>query len=313
MVSRRCVAVFALTVFAVAATAVLSEDNNVANERGPKGLCMVINAAGQPDSANKTCQACQLQCLSLSASMCAAMTFEEDTVNRTDVSAFRCGEEGRYSIDLCAPTAANGDSLEGSLRTCRECTDRCKSFGSTCATAVWAGEAIPFAELDTFPCPPGPSPIIPSPTIPPSPYVPPSPMPTSPPVPSPKAPSPVPLAFSSPLPRPVNCSEPVDSGLCNAFEPRFFYNATSGMCEYFVWGGCGGNSNRFNTIQRCDRVCADPEMPTCRSMCTLEYDPVCSKATQETYGNLCAAKCAGFGNPNSHTKGECPPAPGPAP
>ena len=35
---------------------------------------------------------------------------------------------------------------------------------------------------------------------------------------------------------------------------RFFYNAATGECEEFVFGGCGGNDNKFDTKEKCQEV-----------------------------------------------------------
>mmetsp|Transcript_18435 Transcript_18435/g.44039 ORF Transcript_18435/g.44039 Transcript_18435/m.44039 type:complete len:125 (-) Transcript_18435:19-393(-) len=44
-------------------------------------------------------------------------------------------------------------------------------------------------------------------------------------------------------------------GFCRAAYPRYFYNATSGCCEFFIYGGCGGNNNNFETVEECRATC----------------------------------------------------------
>ena len=51
------------------------------------------------------------------------------------------------------------------------------------------------------------------------------------------------------------CSQEPDPGPCDGAFPRFFHNATSGRCEEFVYGGCEGNDNRFNTQEECEQTC----------------------------------------------------------
>lgn len=59
----------------------------------------------------------------------------------------------------------------------------------------------------------------------------------------------------SPAPQPDPCTlEPV-SGFCKAYMPRYFYNSTSGNCERFIYGGCGGNDNRFSNYIGCMEQC----------------------------------------------------------
>ena len=36
---------------------------------------------------------------------------------------------------------------------------------------------------------------------------------------------------------------------------QYFYNPVTKECERFVYGGCGGNGNRFSTKDSCDWVC----------------------------------------------------------
>ncbi|XP_061190042.1 actinia tenebrosa protease inhibitors-like [Saccostrea echinata] len=45
------------------------------------------------------------------------------------------------------------------------------------------------------------------------------------------------------------------SGNCLGFFPSWTYNSNTGRCQEFVYGGCGGNRNRFNTLMECRRVC----------------------------------------------------------
>uniref|UniRef100_A0A8C3IXX9 BPTI/Kunitz inhibitor domain-containing protein n=1 Tax=Chrysemys picta bellii TaxID=8478 RepID=A0A8C3IXX9_CHRPI len=47
------------------------------------------------------------------------------------------------------------------------------------------------------------------------------------------------------------CHLPSVCGYCKARFPRFFYNWSSQACEEFVYGGCGGNKNNFETKEEC--------------------------------------------------------------
>lgn len=56
------------------------------------------------------------------------------------------------------------------------------------------------------------------------------------------------------------CSLPSDVGKCRAMIPRYYYNVESEKCEEFVYGGCNGNKNNFNTEELCQEFCiAKPE------------------------------------------------------
>ena len=39
---------------------------------------------------------------------------------------------------------------------------------------------------------------------------------------------------------------------CLAAFPRFRFDSCTGKCEFFIWGGCGGNSNDFRTKEECE-------------------------------------------------------------
>ena len=51
------------------------------------------------------------------------------------------------------------------------------------------------------------------------------------------------------------CNLPSETGMCRAAIRLWFYNAESGNCEEFIWGGCGGNDNRFDSKEKCEQTC----------------------------------------------------------
>ena len=53
------------------------------------------------------------------------------------------------------------------------------------------------------------------------------------------------------------CSLKPDSGPCEAAIRKFFYNSTTDRCELFIYGGCGGNDNRFDTRSECISACGE--------------------------------------------------------
>ncbi|EDV57661.1 male accessory gland serine protease inhibitor [Drosophila erecta] len=44
---------------------------------------------------------------------------------------------------------------------------------------------------------------------------------------------------------------------CAAFMPSFSYYPESNSCEKFIYGGCGGNENRFGTKESCEEKCLE--------------------------------------------------------
>ena len=51
------------------------------------------------------------------------------------------------------------------------------------------------------------------------------------------------------------CNLPRETGFCRAAFTRYYYNTSTGNCESFIWGGCGGNANNFNTLDECKKAC----------------------------------------------------------
>ncbi|TKC43574.1 hypothetical protein EI555_011929, partial [Monodon monoceros] len=55
--------------------------------------------------------------------------------------------------------------------------------------------------------------------------------------------------------QPAFCLEPQYVGLCRAWKIRYFYNAKSGHCDIFIYGGCRGKKNNFLTAEDCMKTC----------------------------------------------------------
>nr|QSI83997.1 kunitz peptide [Calliophis bivirgatus] len=57
--------------------------------------------------------------------------------------------------------------------------------------------------------------------------------------------------------RPRFCYLPPAKGTCNFRNRAFHYNPHLKKCQEFLYGGCGGNENRFMTIEACKHICAE--------------------------------------------------------
>ncbi|XP_016330083.1 boophilin-H2-like [Sinocyclocheilus anshuiensis] len=51
------------------------------------------------------------------------------------------------------------------------------------------------------------------------------------------------------------CQLKLDAGTCSNFSVKWYYDVSSGQCVRFWYGGCDGNSNRFNTQKDCEIRC----------------------------------------------------------
>ncbi|XP_073074656.1 tissue factor pathway inhibitor isoform X2 [Manis javanica] len=51
------------------------------------------------------------------------------------------------------------------------------------------------------------------------------------------------------------CALKADDGPCKAMMKRFFFNIHTQKCEEFVYGGCEGNQNRFESLEECKEKC----------------------------------------------------------
>jgi len=85
------------------------------------------------------------------------------------------------------------------------------------------------------------------------------------------------------------CALPADSGFCEAYIPRWYYNAVNGECQQFIWGGCGGNANNFTTFDICMDACGS--YPVCSPVLDLAANPISegtyqAEITTISYGSV---------------------------
>ncbi len=51
------------------------------------------------------------------------------------------------------------------------------------------------------------------------------------------------------------CYGAPESGNCDAYVPSWYHDPSTGICRPFVYGGCGGNKNRYPTLEACNKAC----------------------------------------------------------
>ncbi|XP_074105077.1 proteoglycan-like sulfated glycoprotein papilin isoform X3 [Cotesia typhae] len=57
------------------------------------------------------------------------------------------------------------------------------------------------------------------------------------------------------LPNSPICLAPVDAGPCNSEITAYYYDPQTQACQAFIYGGCEGNANRFQSEEQCERLC----------------------------------------------------------
>jgi len=51
------------------------------------------------------------------------------------------------------------------------------------------------------------------------------------------------------------CALPIKAGPCRAYFHRYAFDPATGLCVPFIYGGCGGNGNNFESYEVCQYRC----------------------------------------------------------
>ncbi|PAV91541.1 hypothetical protein WR25_24580 [Diploscapter pachys] len=109
---------------------------------------------------------------------------------------------------------------------------------------------------------------------------------------------------------PEKCSHRPDSGRCNQLRYMWFYNQTRGTCDQFLYGGCDGNTNRFETFEICQKACEISGLDPCLE--PLDRGSWCEAMSNRYFFNKRTRTCKGFhytgcgkSSNNFFTKEEC--------
>ncbi|XP_054430034.1 eppin-like [Pteronotus mesoamericanus] len=74
------------------------------------------------------------------------------------------------------------------------------------------------------------------------------------------------------------CSLPKDPGPCLALFHRWWYDKKNDTCASFIYGGCQGNNNNFQTKDLCLNMCSKKRVcPKTKIPCKIEEINQCSK------------------------------------
>ncbi|XP_060916079.1 tissue factor pathway inhibitor 2 [Labrus mixtus] len=92
---------------------------------------------------------------------------------------------------------------------------------------------------------------------------------------------------------PQICRFTKEEGPCRALFHMYFFNMTTMQCEPFSYGGCMGNSNRFQDLTSCMEYCSPRK--TIPVLCLDQLDKgKCSASIPRYYYNTATKMCEEF-------------------
>ncbi|GIX78475.1 kunitz-type U19-barytoxin-Tl1a [Caerostris darwini] len=93
-----------------------------------------------------------------------------------------------------------------------------------------------------------------------------------------------------------NCHNEPDGDMCLGYFPMWYYDERCTDCKEFVYGGCGGNGNRYGSKAECLKSCAPkPQKPNQRDTCDLPAETGrCRGYFSRFYFYKASGKCKSF-------------------
>lgn len=87
-----------------------------------------------------------------------------------------------------------------------------------------------------------------------------------------------------------SCHMEKDPGPCYEGVPRWYYDKSDGVCKQFLYGGCHGNDNRFQSLSECEERCFSSQ-----DICVLpKVQGPCSGTFQQWTYNSATNTCEEF-------------------
>ncbi|CAN7941145.1 unnamed protein product, partial [Ixodes hexagonus] len=92
------------------------------------------------------------------------------------------------------------------------------------------------------------------------------------------------------------CKPAPDPGVCEYKLERWFFNVNTGSCETFVYGGCGGNDNRYENQEECEFACKSTyHASEWKKICRLPADKgECQEPITRFYFDPTSEQCLPF-------------------
>ncbi|XP_038598197.1 tissue factor pathway inhibitor 2 [Tachyglossus aculeatus] len=95
------------------------------------------------------------------------------------------------------------------------------------------------------------------------------------------------------------CLLPMDDGPCRAYLPSYYYDRYTQTCLPFIYGGCKGNSNNFETLKACQATCG--RLAKVPKVCRMDTrSDTCKGKVEKYFFNMSSMACEKF------SFGECP-------
>ena len=62
------------------------------------------------------------------------------------------------------------------------------------------------------------------------------------------------------------CNAPPFTGTCEGLFPSWYHDPATGLCRPFIYGGCDGNANRYDSLEACQKACpgGNPDYDACK-------------------------------------------------